>query len=265
MFPFVGGAGILVMHVSDSATEESTQLLEGEVPIVSTMVDAAGNPIAWLYEQRRWVVPSNRIANTMKLAIVSIEDKRFSRAQRRRLAGHPDRPGRATCRATATPAAGRRSSSSTSRTSTCWSRPRPMRNGAPRSRSRPARKLREIRMALALDAALPKAEILARYLNLVSFGNGAFGVQDAARTYFGINAARPQLAAGGAAGRDGALHQLAGPVHQPRGRAGAAQPRARHHDRQPAGQGRRTPRRQGPAAGRAAAARSAAAGLHRRR
>ena len=53
----------------------------------------------------------------------------------------------------------------------------------------PVRKLREMRMALELDKALPKAEILTRYLNLVSFGNGSFGVQDAAKTYFGVNAA----------------------------------------------------------------------------
>ena len=44
-------------------------------------------------------------------------------------------------------------------------------------------------MALELDKALPKAEILTRYLNLVSFGIGSFGVQDAAKTYFGVNAA----------------------------------------------------------------------------
>ena len=52
----------------------------------------------------------------------------------------------------------------------------------------PARKLREIRMALTLDKTFTKPEILTRYLNLVSFGNGAFGIQDAAQTYFGINA-----------------------------------------------------------------------------
>ncbi|MGE5696122.1 MAG: transglycosylase/D,D-transpeptidase PonA2, partial [Candidatus Sericytochromatia bacterium] len=52
----------------------------------------------------------------------------------------------------------------------------------------PARKLREIRMALTLDKTFSKPEILTRYLNLVSFGNGAFGVQDAAQTYFGIDA-----------------------------------------------------------------------------
>ena len=45
----------------------------------------------------------------------------------------------------------------------------------------PARKLREIRMALTLDKTFTKAGILTRYLNLVFFGNGAFGVQDAAQ------------------------------------------------------------------------------------
>src|SRR5882757_2018550 len=34
--------------------------------------------VAWLYSQRRFEVPSEQIANTMKLAIVSIEDKRFA-------------------------------------------------------------------------------------------------------------------------------------------------------------------------------------------
>ena len=43
-------------------------------------------------------------------------------------------------------------------------------------------------MALTLDKTFSKPEILTRYLNLVSFGNNSFGVQDAAQTYFGINA-----------------------------------------------------------------------------
>ena len=54
----------------------------------------------------------------------------------------------------------------------------------------PARKLREIRMALTLDKTFSKPEILTRYLNLVSFGNGSFGVQDAAQTYFGVDASQ---------------------------------------------------------------------------
>jgi len=52
-----------------------------------------------------------------------------------------------------------------------------------------ARKLKEIRIALTLDKELGKQEILTRYLNLVPFGSGAYGIQTAAQTYFGINAA----------------------------------------------------------------------------
>jgi len=78
MFPVVGGFGLLSNRASDVVANGSAQLVEGEVPQVSTMVDAKGNVIAWLYSQRRFEVPSDQIANTMKPAIVSIEDKRFA-------------------------------------------------------------------------------------------------------------------------------------------------------------------------------------------
>src|ERR1700737_5583283 len=78
MFPVAGGFGLLSNRASDIVANGSAQLLSGEVPQVTTMVDAAGNPIAWIYSQRRFEVASDKIANTMKLAIVSIEDKRFA-------------------------------------------------------------------------------------------------------------------------------------------------------------------------------------------
>src|SRR4029077_10267627 len=78
MFPVAGGLGLLSNRASDVVANGSAQLLTGDVPQASTMVDAAGNPIAWLYSQRRFEVPTDQIANTMKLAIVSIEDKRFA-------------------------------------------------------------------------------------------------------------------------------------------------------------------------------------------
>ncbi|BBZ78345.1 penicillin-binding protein [Mycolicibacterium anyangense] len=188
LFPIVGGAGVVVNHASDVAASDSTEMLEGTVPTVSTMVDAAGNPIAWIYAQRRWPVPTDRIADTMKLAIVSIEDKRFADHNGvdiqgtltglvGYLQGDEDTRGGSTIEqqyvknynllVNAQTDAERRAAIETT----------------------PARKLREIRMALALDKVLTKPEILTRYLNLVSFGNGAYGIQDAAKTYFGVNAA----------------------------------------------------------------------------
>ncbi|MBC8091597.1 MAG: transglycosylase domain-containing protein [Pseudonocardia sp.] len=44
-----------------------------------------------------------------------------------------------------------------------------------------ARKLKEAQIALQLEQSLSKEEILTRYLNIVSFGNGAAGVAAAAR------------------------------------------------------------------------------------
>jgi membrane peptidoglycan carboxypeptidase len=196
MFPFVGSVGLWSNRASDVVANGSAQLLKGDAPQVSTMVDTAGNPIAWIYSQRRFQVRTDQIANTMKLAIVSIEDKRFAdhngvdwqgtlTGVSGYLAGDLDTRGGSTIEqqyvknyqllVTAQTDAERRAAVALT----------------------PARKLREIRMALTLDKTLPKSEILTRYLNLVFFGNGAFGVQDAAQTYFDIDASQlnwPQAA-----------------------------------------------------------------------
>ena len=58
MFPLVGGAGVAVTRLSDVVIHDSAQIVEGTVPTVTTMVDTAGNPIAWLYAQRRWRCPA---------------------------------------------------------------------------------------------------------------------------------------------------------------------------------------------------------------
>ncbi len=49
------------------------------------------------------------------------------------------------------------------------------------------RKAREAVLARRLEETMTKPEILERYLNTVYFGNGAYGVQAGAETYFGIS------------------------------------------------------------------------------
>lgn len=187
LFPVAGGLGLMSNRASDVVSNGSAQLVDGAVPAVSTMVDAKGDTIAWLYSQRRFEVPSDKIADTMKLAIVSIEDKRFAehngvdwKGTLAGLAGYAsgdiDTRGGSTLEqqyvknyqllVLAQTDAEKRAATETT----------------------PARKLREIRMALTLDKTFNKSQILTRYLNLVSFGNNSFGVQDAAQTYFGVNA-----------------------------------------------------------------------------
>jgi monofunctional biosynthetic peptidoglycan transglycosylase len=56
-------------------------------------------------------------------------------------------------------------------------------------RKNPLRKLREYFIARRLEKALTKDRIFALYLNLIELGPGIFGVQAAARHYFGRDAA----------------------------------------------------------------------------
>lgn len=187
LFPLAGGFGYMSNRAAGSVDNVSAELMEGDVPAVSTMVDAAGNPIAWLYNQRRFVVPSDQISNEMKLAIVSIEDKRF--------AEHNGVDWQGTLRAFLTNTSSGQVEQGASTIDQQYVKNYQLLVVAKTDAERraaiettPARKLREIRMALTLEKELTKDEILTRYLNLVPFGNGAFGIQAAAQTYFGIDA-----------------------------------------------------------------------------
>src|SRR5947208_13154858 len=56
-----------------------------------------------------------------------------------------------------------------------------------------ARKLREAALAWQLEQRWSKDRILTAYLNTIYFGNGAYGVEQAAQTYFHHSAAPGKL------------------------------------------------------------------------
>lgn len=51
-----------------------------------------------------------------------------------------------------------------------------------------SRKIQEALMAVKMENTYSKDQIMEMYLNLVYFGNGAYGIQAAARAYFGVDA-----------------------------------------------------------------------------
>jgi monofunctional biosynthetic peptidoglycan transglycosylase len=53
----------------------------------------------------------------------------------------------------------------------------------------PSRKLRELIIARRLEAELTKTRIFELYLNVIEWGDGIYGIEAAARTYFGTSAA----------------------------------------------------------------------------
>ena len=126
-------------------------------------------------------VKLDAMAPTLPRAVIAIEDSSYYRHGGVELRGIV-RALRTTSRRDGPPRVAPRSPSSTSGPS-C---------SGPRRRLK--RKLREAVMAIQLEERYSKRTILERYLNTVYFGNGAYGVQAAARTYFGKDASEVDLA-----------------------------------------------------------------------
>ena len=196
LFPAVGSIGLASNQASDTVTSVSSNLVQSQVPVVSTITDKDGVPIAYVFDQNRFNTPPKAIADTMKAAIIAIEDRRFFE--------HNGVDWRGTARALMTNLSssgsaleGQGASTLTMQYIKNYMLYAVAQNDAERAaavESTPARKLREIRVALQLEKHLSKDEILARYLNIVFFGHNAYGVASAARTYFNTTPDRLTLA-----------------------------------------------------------------------
>ena len=187
MLPFVGGSG-LVARNSASLLDALPVELTDKTPSGNTKVLAADNsPITELYSNNRTPVTSDQIAPVMKQALVDIEDSRFYQ--------HNGLDVQGTARAlAANVAAGSVQEGGSTLTQqlvkqTLLQTAETPEEAAAATQESLGRKLKEARLALALEETYSKDEILTRYLNIVYFGHGAYGIQAAARTYFSVNAA----------------------------------------------------------------------------
>ena len=77
LFPVAGGIGVTSNQASDTVTSVSAELVDEQVPLVTTVTDIGGAPIAFVFDQNRFKAEPSAIADTMKAAIISIEDRRF--------------------------------------------------------------------------------------------------------------------------------------------------------------------------------------------
>src|SRR5690349_1517070 len=124
--------------------------------------------------QARIIVPSSAISPWIEHAIVAIEDKRFYE--------HHGVDLRAILRAAWNDLRGRPVQGGSTITQQF------VKNAIAGNQPTIARKLREAALAWRLEQQWPKKKILTAYLNTVYFGNGAYGVQQACRVYFGHGA-----------------------------------------------------------------------------
>jgi penicillin-binding protein 1A len=130
--------------------------------------------------ESRVLVPSSGISGWMKQAIVATEDKRFYQ--------HRGVDIRGMARAVL---ADIRHKGAVQGGSTITQQF--VKNALTGDQRSVTRKLKEAALAWQLEQRWSKDRILTAYLNTIYFGNGAYGVERAARTYFGHSAAKLTL------------------------------------------------------------------------
>jgi penicillin-binding protein 1A len=142
------------------------------LPQTSVVFDAEGNRLAVLHaEENRVLVPIGRIPRVVQDAVVAIEDQRFW--------SHQGVDLKALARAALTNARSGRIVEGGSTITQQY-----VKNTIVGPELTLDRKIREAALALQLEDQMSKQQILEGYLNTVYFGNGAYGIQVASRTYF---------------------------------------------------------------------------------
>jgi penicillin-binding protein 1A len=178
----VGGFAALLTIISrDLPTINS--LADYTPPMVNRVFDADGNLIAEIFDQRRTVIPVERIPAHVKNAFLAAEDAQFYNHEgldyqailaallnevKRKIFGGARRGG----------------STITQQTAKAFLL-------SPEQTY--LRKLKDMILAKQIEEALTKEEILHLYLNQIYFGHGAYGIEEAARTYYGVHASELTL------------------------------------------------------------------------
>ncbi len=184
--PFAGLVGVAAKDVSKGMVNLPESLEAKDLSQKTRIYDVNGNLIASLYDQNRINVPLTSISRPMVKAIVAIEDYRFY--------DHGALDLKGTLRAFITNQANGGSvqggSSITQQMvkQTLLYQAETDEEKAAATEETYARKIRELRYAIAFEKNHTKDWILERYLNIAYFGDGAFGVQAASRHFFSKNA-----------------------------------------------------------------------------
>jgi membrane peptidoglycan carboxypeptidase len=197
LIPVSGLARLATSPLPTVTATPGTDLVRA--PSATTITDAAGEPVAHLYDQYRFPATPEDISDAMKAAVVAIEDRRFFQHAGVDWQG----VGRALLANTivnGNPLDGQGASTITMQ----YVKNHRLYTLAGSEREREAavaetleRKLTDVAIALELEDELSKQQILTRYLNVAYFGHGAYGIAAAADTYFGTSSAElsvPQAA-----------------------------------------------------------------------
>ena len=191
VMPLVAGAGVLAKTASQDFENLPSVLVQPLLPQQTKIVTADGKLLATIYSQNRQYVPISQISQLLQKAVVSIEDSRFYE--------HNGVDLRGLARALVSNAQGGAVQGGSTLTQQYVKNVLVLTATTDQERAEatartPARKLREMRLALGLEKVWSKQQILEGYLNIAYFGDGAYGAQAASLRYFGIPASQLSLA-----------------------------------------------------------------------
>lgn len=191
--PAIGAAGATARTGVDFFDALPADLVQSPLAQQSRILDADGNVLATFYNENRVVVPLKKVAPVMQKAQIAIEDSRF------REHGGIDPKG--VLRAVVNNASGESTQGGSTLTQqyvklTLQENAIYAGDDAAAQAAvdkNVARKVQEMKYAVALEKKLTKDQILEGYLNIAYFGDGAYGVETAARHFFSTSAAKLTL------------------------------------------------------------------------
>ncbi|SDR72741.1 Membrane carboxypeptidase (penicillin-binding protein) [Friedmanniella luteola] len=191
--PLAGMAGVSSKAAATELESLPTELSTPAPPTRSRVLMANGKTLAYFYDENRVPVELDEIAPVMRQAQLAIEDHRYYEH------GALDLKGtlRALVRNSTSDSGTQGGSSITQQyvkmvqVEACNGDRECIAEAQAKSMER---KVRELRYAIALEKKFSKDEILERYLNIAYYGEGAYGVQAAARHYYSTDAEDLNLA-----------------------------------------------------------------------
>src|SRR3954453_22887506 len=163
--------GMMMAVAADVNGLDTSQIFR--VAHSSRLTDVHGVPLGILSEQNRVVVPLNKVSVAVQNAVIAIEDRRFYT--------NDGVDVRGVARAFVADLVSGKAVQGGSTITQQFVKNRLEAQG----RRTVFEKLREAALAFHLSRQWSKQKVLSQYLNSIYFGNGAYGVESAARTYFG--------------------------------------------------------------------------------
>ncbi len=165
--------GVLYAHLKE--LPDISNLLDYKPAQTTRIYDVTGHLISQLSLEQRTIISLDKIPGTLQDAIISIEDERFYRHW------GIDPIGIARAFLVNVRHRGTRQGASTITQQLA-------RNLFLTRERTLARKIREALLSFQIERNFSKKQILEMYMNQIYFGEGAYGVESAARTYFGKHA-----------------------------------------------------------------------------